>query len=110
MNAHYNGRTGRDFAVWALRGSKNKKKRRKMWVHLVTCGKQVTADCCRRSGNRRSEALLILQCMWTVLKKCKRQLSNLYNQKDINIKKFIPSRERLAVSFKYRSILINQFY
>jgi len=66
MNAHYSGRTGRDFAMWALRDLKKKKKGRKMWVHLVMCDKQVIADYSRRYEDRRSEVLLILECLWTL--------------------------------------------
>jgi hypothetical protein len=63
--ARYNGRTGRDFAaVGPKRPEKKKKKGRKMWVHLVMCDKQVTADYSRRSEDRRSEVLFILECMW----------------------------------------------
>jgi hypothetical protein len=52
--------------LWALRDLKKKKKGRKMWVLLVMCDKQVTAHYSRRSEDRRSEVLLILECLWTL--------------------------------------------
>jgi hypothetical protein len=52
--------------LWALRDLKKKKKGRKMWVHLVMCDKQVIANYFRRYEDRRSEVLLILECLWTL--------------------------------------------
>ena len=52
--------------LWTLRDQKKKKKGRKMWVHLVVCDKQVIADYSRKSKDRRSEVLLILECLWTL--------------------------------------------
>jgi hypothetical protein len=52
--------------LWTLRDLKKKKKERKMWVDLVVCDKQVIGDYSRKSKDRRSEVLLILECLWTL--------------------------------------------
>jgi hypothetical protein len=45
MNAHYGGRTGRDYCCVGPETCKRKrKKKRRMWVRYVMCDKQVIAD------------------------------------------------------------------